>query len=51
MVSVLSVRFMNTAKDLILSIDDHAFMTISSVREVNGLGFTIAVAEEKRENH
>ena len=50
-VSVLSVRFMNTAKDLILSIDDHAFMTISSVREVNGLGFTIAVAEEKRENH
>ncbi|MDY2959790.1 MAG: YitT family protein [Hornefia sp.] len=47
-VSVLSVRFMNLAKDLILSIDDHAFMTISSVREVNGLGFTIAVTDEKR---
>ena len=40
-VSVLSVRYMNMAKDLILSIDDKAFMTISSVREVNGLGFTI----------
>ncbi len=40
-VSVLSVRYMNIAKDLILSIDERAFMTISSVREVNGLGFTI----------
>jgi uncharacterized membrane-anchored protein YitT (DUF2179 family) len=34
---------MNYVKDRILEIDDKAFMTISSVREVDGRGFTISM--------
>ena len=43
LVTALSVRYMNRVKDAILDIDDTAFMTISSVREVDGRGFTISI--------
>ncbi|MBQ1490256.1 MAG: YitT family protein [Eubacterium sp.] len=43
LITVLSVRFMNKVKDRILEIDDKAFMTIGSVREVDGRGFTISM--------
>ena len=43
LVTVLSLRFMNRVKDDILTIDDKAFMTISSVREVDGRGFTLSI--------
>ena len=42
-ITILSVRFMNKVKDRILSIDDKAFMTIGSVREVDGRGFTLSM--------
>ena len=43
LITILSVRFMNKVKDRILEIDDKAFMTIGSVREVDGRGFTLSV--------
>ncbi|MDY5424370.1 DUF2179 domain-containing protein [Hornefia butyriciproducens] len=43
LITILSVRYMNYVKDRILEIDDKAFMTISSVREVDGRGFTISM--------
>lgn len=42
-ITALSSRYMNYVKDRILEIDDKAFMTISSVREVDGRGFTISM--------
>ena len=42
-ITILSVRFMNKVKDRILKIDDKAFMTIGSVREVDGRGFTLSI--------
>ena len=44
-ITALSVRFMNRIKDEILTIDPKAFMTISSVREVDGRGFTLSMDE------
>ncbi len=43
LVTVVSARFLNNVKDKILTLDDKAFMTVSSVREVNGRGFTISL--------
>ena len=41
LVTAMSYRYMNHAKDTVLEIDNNAFMTISSVREIDGRGFTI----------
>ena len=41
LVTAMSYRYMNHAKDTVLEIDSNAFMTISSVREIDGRGFTI----------
>ena len=46
LVSAMSNRDMNRVKDKVLEIDNTAFMTISSVREITGRGFTLA-REEK----
>ena len=42
LVTAMSYRYMNQIKDKVLAIDDTAFMTISSVREIDGRGFTLA---------
>ena len=42
-ICVVSRRYINGVKDAVLHIDPATFMTISSVREVNGRGFTIDV--------
>lgn len=46
LVAAMSYRYMNRVKDKVLEIDSTAFMTISSVREIDGRGFTLARKEE-----
>lgn len=46
LVAAMSYRYMNRIKDKVLEIDSTAFMTISSVREIDGRGFTLARKEE-----
>ncbi|MGI6212300.1 MAG: YitT family protein [Anaerovoracaceae bacterium] len=48
-ISIFSVRFMNWVKAKILEIDDTAFITISSVRQVEGRGFTIQMTKEQQD--
>lgn len=43
---VVSSRYLNRVKRAALAIDEHAFITISSVNEVNGNGFTKLFKDE-----
>lgn len=45
--SVVSSRNLNRVKRAALSIDGHAFMTVSSVNEINGNGFTTMFSDEE----
>ena len=42
LITAMSYRYMNGVKDQVLRIDPQAFMTISSIREIDGRGFTIS---------
>lgn len=42
-ICVVSNRYINAVKETVLHVDDKTFMTVSSVREVNGRGFTFDV--------
>ena len=39
--SVIPSRKLYAAKEMVLAIDPHAFMTITQVREVHGVGFSL----------
>ena len=45
LVTAMAYRHMNKVKDKVLAIDSRAFMTISSVREIDGKGFTFTSEE------
>ena len=45
LVTAMAYRHMNKVKDKVLAIDRRAFMTISSVREIDGKGFTFTSEE------